>query len=157
MRKRGVVHLQGLIRLAHNMIVWEMVKVDILLATNGSLEAKKAEKAALQITKSYNIRMAALFVVNVMSAHSTPELNRAIERGERVLDEVVAEGRKIGVEVQKILRIGRISDTILSVAKSLRVNTIVIGSEGKRELRILLGMVTGKVVRDAECTVIVAR
>jgi len=132
-----------------------MAKVEVLLATDGSESAKKAEVAALKITKSYNIRMAALFVVNVPSTTERAEL---IKYGESVLDEVVADGKKMGVEVQKILKLGSPAETILNVAKSLKVHTIVMGSEGRKGIkRVLLGSVAENVVRNAECTVLVAR
>lgn len=132
-----------------------MVKVEVLLATDGSESAKKAEIAALKITKSYNIRMAALFVVNVPS---TSEQGEMIKFGEKVLEEVASDGKKMGVSVQKILKLGNPADIILSVAKNLKVHTIVVGSEGKKGLkRVLLGSVAEKVVRNAECTVLVAR
>ena len=132
-----------------------MGKVEVLLATDGSEFAKKAEIAALKISKSYNIRMAALYVVNVPSTSDQSEL---IKYGEKVLAEVVEDGKKMGVEVQKILKLGSPSETILNVAKSLKVHTIVVGSEGRKGIkRVLLGSVAENVVRNAECTVLVAR
>ncbi|MCX9010326.1 MAG: universal stress protein [Candidatus Methanoperedens sp.] len=131
--------------------------MEILLATDGSPQAKKAERAAIGIAKSYNIRIAALFVVNIMSAHSASERARSVKQGEKILDEVAAEGRKLGIEVQKVLEIGRIGNTILKVAKDLRVHTIILGCEGRNGLRFLVGSVTDRVVRNAECTVLVAR
>jgi universal stress protein A len=64
----------------------------------------------------------------------------------------------MGVDVQKILKVGSPAETILNVAKSLNVHTIVVGSEGKKGIkRVLLGSVAENVVRNAECTVLVAR
>src|SRR5659263_104948 len=132
-----------------------MVKVEVLLATDGSESAKKAEIAALNIAEAYNIRMAALYVVNVPSTSEQAEL---IKYGEKVLDEVVEDGKKMGVEVQKILKLGSPSETILNVAKSLMVHTIVVGSEGRKGIkRVLLGSVAENVVRNAQCSVLVAR
>jgi len=132
-----------------------MGKVEVLLATDGSESAKKAQIAALRISKSYNIRMAALYVVNVPSTSEQAEI---IKFGEKVLDEVVEDGKKMGVEVQKILKLGSPSETILNVSKSLKVHTIVVGSEGKKGIkRVLLGSVAENVVRNAECSVLVAR
>ena len=131
--------------------------MEILLATDGSPQAKKAQRAAFGIAKSFNIRMAALFVVNIMSAHSDSERERSIKRGEKILDEVASEGRKLGIEVQKVLEIGRIGNTILKVAKELSVHTIVLGSDGRNGLKFLVGSVTDRVVRNAECTVLIAR
>jgi nucleotide-binding universal stress UspA family protein len=132
-----------------------MQKIEVLLATDGSESAKKAEIAALKITKSYNIRMAALFVANVPS---TTEHNETIKYGEKVLDEVVFNGKEMGVEVQKILKLGSPADAILNVAKILKVHTIVVGSEGKKGItKVLLGSVAENIVRNAQCTVLVAR
>jgi len=132
-----------------------MQKIEVLLATDGSESAKKAELAALKITKTYNIRMAALFVANVPS---TTEENEMIKYGEKVLDEVVFNGKEIGVEVEKILKLGIPADTILNVAKILNVHTIIVGSEGKKGVkRVLLGSVAENIVRNAHCTVLVAR
>jgi nucleotide-binding universal stress UspA family protein len=132
-----------------------MGKVEVLLATDGSESAKKAEIAALRITKSYNIRMAVLYVVNVPSTSEQAEL---IKYGEKVLDEVVEDGKKNGIAVQRILKLGSPSETILNVAKSLKVHTIVVGSEGRKGIkRVLLGSVAENVVRNAQCTVLIAR
>ncbi len=132
-----------------------MARVEVLLATDGSESAKKAEMAALKITRSYNIRMAALFVAQIKSED---ESERIINYGEQVLNGIIEDGRKMGVEVQKILKLGSPAETILNVAKSLNVHTIVLGSEGKKGLkRVLLGSVAENVVRNAECTVLVAR
>jgi nucleotide-binding universal stress UspA family protein len=132
-----------------------MVKVEVLLATDGSESAKKAEIAALNIAKSYNIRMAALYVVNVPSTSEQAEL---VKYGEKILDEVAEDGKKMEIEIQKILKLGSPAETILNVAKILNVHTIVMGSEGKKGLkRVLLGSVAENVVRNAQCSVLVAR
>lgn len=131
--------------------------MEILLATDGSKRAKKAERAALRLSKAYNLRIAALFVVNFMNAHSASERDKTIRQGEKVLNEVAAEGKKLGVEVEKILEIGHTGNAILKVSKALKVHTIVMGSESRNVLRFLSGSVTGKVLKNAECTVIVAR
>jgi nucleotide-binding universal stress UspA family protein len=134
-----------------------MVRVEILLATDGSQRAKKAQRAAFRLSKAYNLHMAALFVVNFMNAHSASEREKTIKQGEKVLNEVAAEGKKLGVEVEKILEIGHTGNTILKVSRTLKVHTIVMGSESRNVLRFLSGSITGKVLKNAECTVIVAR
>ena len=132
-----------------------MEKVEVLLATDGSESAKKAQIAALNIAKSYNIQMAALYVVNVPSTSEQAEL---VKYGEKILDEVAEDGKKVGIEIQKILKLGSPAETILNVAKSLNVHTIVMGSEGKKGLkRVLLGSVAENVVRNAQCSILVAR
>jgi nucleotide-binding universal stress UspA family protein len=131
--------------------------MEILLATDGSKRAKKAERAALRLSKAYNLRIAALFVVNFMNAHSASEREKAIRQGEKVLNDVATEGKKLGIQVHKILEIGHTGNTILKVAKNFKVHTIVMGSESRNVLGFISGSVAGRVLKNAECTVVVAR
>ncbi len=131
--------------------------MEILLATDGSKRAKKAERTAFQLSKAYNLHVAALFVVNFMSAHSASERKKAIKQGEMVLNEVAAEGKKQGVEVEKILEIGHTGSSILKVSKTLKVHIIVMGSESRNLLGFLSGSIIRKVLKNAECTVVIAR
>ncbi len=70
--------------------------MEILLATEGSQRAKKAERVTLRLSKAYNLHMAALFAVSFMNAHSASEREKAIKLGEKVLNEVAAKGKKLG-------------------------------------------------------------
>jgi len=144
-----------------------MVKYEILLATDGSECARKAEIAAMKITRSYNIRMAAIFVAVAKKDSQREEL---IARGEEVLKRVVETGADMGIEIQKILvgvsmqRMPKkgahaeiIAHSILEAAGKYRVHTIVMGSEGETEIDPELGSVAQAVVGKAKCTVLVTR
>ncbi|MEK6977379.1 MAG: universal stress protein [Candidatus Hydrothermarchaeota archaeon] len=138
----------------------------LLLATDGSDHGRKAEVAALRIAKSYAIGVAALYVAY---AETDSERERAVKEGEKVLDGVLEEGTRMGVEVQKLLvgvsvnRFGgrpteTIADTILEMAEELRVHTIVMGSEGKKGLKhALLGSVAENIARNARCNVLIVK
>ena len=144
-----------------------MTKYEILLATDGSECAKKAEIAAMKITKSYNIRMAAIYVA---VAKKDSEREELISHGEEVLEKVVEMGEHMGIDIHKILvgvslqripeigaRAKIISHSILDAAKKNHVHTIVMGGEGETEINPELGSVAQAVVRSAKCTVLVAR
>lgn len=144
-----------------------MTGYEILLATDGTKCAKKAEVAAMKITKSYNIRMAAIYVA---IARKDSEREELVSRGEEVLNHVVEMGSDMGVEVNKILvgvsiqrmpkmgaRAETIAQAILDAAEKYRVHTIVLGGEGETEINPELGSVAQAVVRKARCTVLVAR
>ncbi len=144
-----------------------MTKYEILVATDNSEYARKAEIAAMKIARSYNIRMAAIFIA-VGSKDS--EREERIAKGENVLNRVVEEGAKMGVDVNKLLvgvslqrmpQMGAMADTIaraiLDAADKYKVHTIVLGGKGESEINPELGSVALAVVKKARCTVLVAR
>jgi len=144
-----------------------MTKYEILVATDDSEYARKSEMAAMKIARSYNIRIAAIYIA-VGSKDS--EREERIAKGEKTLNRVVEEGAKMGVEVNKLLvgvsmqrmpQIGAMADTIaraiLDAAEKYKVHTIVLGGKGESEINPELGSVALAVVRKARCTVLVAR
>jgi nucleotide-binding universal stress UspA family protein len=144
-----------------------MTQYEILLATDGSDCGRKAEIAAMKITKSYNIKMAAIYVA---VAKKDSEREELVSHGEEVLEQVVELGGDMGIDVHKILvgvsmqrisemgaRAEIISHAILEAANKYKVHTIVMGSEGETEINPELGSVAQAVVRKARCTVLVAR
>jgi len=144
-----------------------MTKYEILLATDGSVCARKAEIAAMKITRSYNIRMAAIFVAVAKKDSQREEL---IARGEEVLKRVVETGADMGIDIHKILvgvsmqrmpKTGAhaeiIAHSILEAAGKYGIHTIVMGSEGETERDPELGSVAQAVVGKAKCTVLVTR
>ena len=143
------------------------MRYEILLATDGTECARKAESAAMKITKSYNIRMAAIYVA---VAKKDSEREELVARGEEVLKRVVEKGANMGIDIQKLLvgvaiqrmpkmgaRAEVIAQAILDAAEKYRVHTIVMGGEGETEINPELGSVAQAVVRKAKCTVLVAR
>lgn len=143
------------------------MRYEILLATDGTECARKAEIAAMKITKSYNIRMAAIYVA---LGSKDSEREEGVAEGEEELNRVVETGADMGVDVQKILvgvsmqrmpKMGAqaetIANAILEAAEKYKVHTIVMGSEGETEINPELGSVAQAVVRKAKCTVLVAR
>lgn len=144
-----------------------MTRYEILLATDGTACARKAEIAAMKITRSYNIRMAAIYVA---VASKDSEREELVAQGEDVLKRVVGMGADMGVDIQKLLvgvsmarmpgmgaRAKVIAQAILDAAWKFKVHTIVLGGEGETDINPELGSVAQAVVRKARCTVLVAR
>ncbi len=143
------------------------MRYEILLATDGTDYARKAEIAAIKIAQSYNIKIAAIYVA---VARKDSEREELVARGEEVLKEVIDSGDGMGVEVHKLLvgvsmqrmprmgaRAETIAQAILDAAQKYHVHTIVLGSRGENEINPELGSVAQAVVRKARCTVLVAR
>ena len=143
------------------------MRYEILLATDGTDYARKAEIAAVKIAQSYKIKIAAIYVA---VARKDSEREELVTKGEEVLKEVIDLGDGMGVEVHKLLvgvsmqrmprmgaRAETIAQAILDAAEKYHVHTIVMGSRGENEINPELGSVAQAVVRKARCTVLVAR
>jgi len=144
-----------------------MTKYEILVSTDDSEYARKAEIAAMKIARSYNIRIAAIYVA---VGRKDSEREERTAKGENVLNRVIEEGEKMGVQVNKLLvgvsmqrmpQQGAMADTIaraiLDAAEKYKVHTIVLGGKGESEINPELGSVALAVVKKAKCTVLVAR
>jgi len=80
-----------------------------------------------------------------------------VAESERLLNEQpVADDPRIVVERRVIT--GRPADTVCDIAKELGADQIVVGSHGRRGLeRLLLGSVAERIIRLAECPVLVVK
>lgn len=74
------------------------------------------------------------------------------------LSQVIGEILAKGLQAQSILRMGNAYEEIVSVAKEMDVDLIVIGSHGYRGLgRLLLGSTVERVLQYSPCAVLVVK
>jgi nucleotide-binding universal stress UspA family protein len=141
----------------------------ILLATDGSEEARQAAQAAAELSEGTGSELHVTYVLpspaqlrghhlysrEVM--HSITE--RAEEEGRSFLEEQAERIRASGGKVAEThLRAGEPDKEIVKLSEDLGVGTIVIGSRGLGGLkRALMGSVSESVVRHAHCPVFVVR
>jgi nucleotide-binding universal stress UspA family protein len=143
----------------------------ILLATDGSEDAKLAARAAISLASDTG---AELHLVHVGPAHVYPPqtagpslpmgTDQEIRReAQGVLDWQVDEIKKAGGEVAKAhLRVGKPDEEILRLSEEIVAGLIVIGNQGlggrfSRMRRFLMGSVSERVARYARCSVMVIR
>ncbi len=132
------------------------------VAFNGTAEARAAAYAAAALARAFDAK---LDVIGVVSAESfaTPgvlgapsmaslreEMERAVQRGLEALVEELGDG----VSAQAVGRTGSPAD--LLEEHSLELDLLVCGSRGYGPLwSVLVGGVSGRVLRDAACPVVV--
>ena len=145
----------------------------ILVAVDGSDNAKRASQWAIDFAKK---ERSSLFVISVVptptlttsvSPGTTPSSppveafkDKAREAAEAVVQDVVTAATQSGVKVR-----GEIVENVTSVPRAItdyadewKVELIVVGTRGLTGLqRRLLGSVSGAVVSDANCNVLVVR
>ncbi|WP_407392691.1 universal stress protein [Methanobrevibacter sp.] len=134
----------------------------ILVPTDGSEFAKKAQKHALFLAKNSGAEIVAVSVTENNFVNGLPlddeiyQLNQVLkERSEENLkefDELVEDDLKI----THVIREGSPAKVILQVAKDEDIDLIVMGSSGKSGFdRFIMGSVADKVVNSAKCAVLI--
>jgi nucleotide-binding universal stress UspA family protein len=141
----------------------------ILLATDGSEEAKLATQAATELSRDTGSELHLVYVLpapaQLIGHHLYGQETResVIAAAERDAETFLKDqAEKIGSDGGKVaethFRSGEPDKEILRAAESLDVGVIVIGSRGLGAIsRALLGSVSDSVVRHAHCPVFVVR
>ncbi len=142
----------------------------ILLPTDGSEYAERAAKHAIWIASKSDAEIIALNVVDTSSLIGLPaedltirvteilkeEANKSLDKIEDLaLEFKKEEGMEKDIKLIKETKEGSPADVILKTVEEEGVDLIVMGTSGKHGLdRFLLGSVTEKVVRSANCPVL---
>lgn len=136
----------------------------IMVATDGSVLAKKAVETAIKISRLSGAKLYAVYVM-VPATHSPRDFGwekAAMEyfrsEGESATRFVEDIAKTAGVEVESVLLKGHPADKIVEFAEQNGIEMIVIGTLGKTGLeRFLLGSVAENVVRHSKTPVLVVR
>jgi nucleotide-binding universal stress UspA family protein len=148
----------------------------ILLATDGSEDAKLAARTAVELAQKTGSLLHVVYVggegfyetplVELATSEATSiareysDLLSDIERTERELldeevDKVLSAG---GTVAQAHLSMGKAAPEIVAVAEEIGAGLIVMGSTGRGGIRrALLGSVSESVIKHAHCPVLVVR
>jgi nucleotide-binding universal stress UspA family protein len=141
----------------------------ILLATDGSEEARQAAQAAAELSKDTGSEVHIAYVLpspRELRGHhiySREVMSSVLEQAEGEARSLLEEqAKQIGASGGKVaethLERGEPDKEIVRLSEELGVGTIVIGSRGLGGLRrALMGSVSESVVRHAHCPVLIVR
>ena len=140
-----------------------MMYKKILVPTDGSEFAKKAQKHALFLAKVSGAEIVAVSVTENNFVNGLPlddevyQLNQILkERSEENLKEFDELNDNNDLKITHVIREGSPAKVILEVAKEEDIDLIVMGSSGKSGFdRFIMGSVADKVVNSAKCAVLV--
>jgi nucleotide-binding universal stress UspA family protein len=135
----------------------------ILIPTDGSDYTKTAIARGLEIAKGVGAEVTAMYVVDQTSFINFPMDSTVVsvyslleKEGKDAVAYVVEEGEKMGVKVHTRIEEGSPARKILDASKDY--DLIVMGTLGRTGVsKLLLGSVAEKVVRFADCPVMVVR
>lgn len=134
----------------------------IIIPIDGSEFAKKAAKKGFSIAKKFDIEVVILCVLDPFRYstsheffHSYTKIRR--EKAEEYINEIVKIGESMDVKYKTRLIDG--GTPLEEIIKSANKNDlIVLGSKGHSNLeKLLIGSVSEKVVRHANCSVLIVR
>ena len=139
-----------------------MMYKKILVPTDGSDFAKKAQEHALFIAGACGAELVAVSVTENNFVNGLPlddevyQLNQILnERSKENLDEFDKLNEN-NLKITHVIKEGSPAKVILEVAKDEEVDLIVMGSSGKSGFdRFIMGSVADKVVNSAKCAVLV--
>jgi nucleotide-binding universal stress UspA family protein len=141
----------------------------ILVPTDFSDAAVQALDHAVELARSMKAELVLLFVVEPVYYAAPADLYGASASLGAVLDEQRRAGReqlarltarlqRRKLKVRAILATGIPHDVIVEMARKVRASMIVMATHGRTGLsHLLLGSVTERVVRTAECPVLTLR
>jgi len=141
----------------------------ILVPVDGSPNSMRAAEMAMDISKEFGSQ---LMVVSVVDSGVIFDLSYRIEGGrqvmqaERELEEDAEKTLKMvqkmakgyGIKIEIIKRKGHPHLEIVNLAKELEASLIIMGKGGRHGgSRLTMGNITGRVIEDADCSVMLVQ
>jgi nucleotide-binding universal stress UspA family protein len=138
----------------------------ILVATDGSEDARRAASYGVNIAKATGAEVHALYIISTQHAVTTRTVmgwSEAFEeylanKGGVAIADVEKLGKEAGVKVEPVFLKGIPADKILEYAEENNIDLIVMGTHGLTGIkRFLIGSVAESVVRHSKAPVMVIR
>jgi len=140
----------------------------VMVVSDGSDCGYRAAEYGISIAKLVDAQIAVIYVIDkvvldiVSKGAKREEVELELRReGQRCINYALELAKKEGVESCSLLSkltTGIPYEQIVNVAKQLKIDLIVMGTSAERRgAGILLGTVTGGVIRYASCPVLVVR
>jgi nucleotide-binding universal stress UspA family protein len=130
----------------------------ILCGVDGTRESLVAVRQALRLQEEHGSLLLAAVANLAQAAHAGMAAPHAAELLRHEAEETLAEAQAIASSATSKLLDGDPVTVLLEQAESERATLIAVGSHGRRRAAgLLLGTVAARMLRDATCSVLVAR
>jgi nucleotide-binding universal stress UspA family protein len=134
----------------------------ILIPTDGSDYSKEATDHGLALAKMTGAEVTALFVIDdgssmTLNLPKVPNLAQTLEdEGSKAVAYIKGEGEKRGVKVKTRIERGSAAPVIINGTRDY--DLVVMGTHGRTGVsKLVMGSVAEKVIRLAECPVLVVK
>jgi nucleotide-binding universal stress UspA family protein len=138
----------------------------VLIAVDDSGSAENLLRAVVAGVRHENTEVMVLHVLQPvdtvpppeMAPGYAPELEGEMQPARALVERIAADLSRAGFAAQTGVRIGDITNTILSQAEEWDADLIAVGSHGQRSIHdFLLGSVADSIARRAACSVAIVR
>ncbi|HML06333.1 MAG TPA: universal stress protein [Methanobacterium sp.] len=127
----------------------------ILVPTDGSEFAQRAENVAISIASKYNARITGAYVIDEKLIYPYEVLE---EEGKNILKNLSSNAKKEGVTVDEILVVGNPAKDLVTIIRRMKPDLVVIGTHSKKGLeKLLLGSVAENVLKTVEAPVLLVK
>jgi len=127
----------------------------ILVPTDGSEFAQRAENVAISIASKYNARIIGAYVIDEKLIYPYEVLE---EEGKGILKNLSSKAKKEGIIVDEILVVGNPAKDLVTIIKRMKPELVVIGTHSKKGLeKLLLGSVAENVLKTVDPPVLLVK
>lgn len=127
----------------------------IMVPTDGSKNAQKAEDVAISIALNYQAK---LMVVHIIDEKLIYPFEVLEEDGKKILERVTLKGKDQGVDIQQVLIVGNPTHDMAKIVEKTGADLVVIGSHGKSGLqKLLMGSVAENTIKTVKIPVLLVK
>ena len=127
----------------------------ILVPTDGSEFAKRAEDVAIEIATKYNARITGAYVIDDKLIYPYEVLEN---EGKGILKDLSLKAKKEGVIVDEIMVVGSPAKDLVTIIRRMKPDLVVIGTHSKKGLeKLLLGSVAENILKSVEPPVLLVK
>lgn len=131
----------------------------VVIAYDGSLDAKEGLKVAKKFLKEVIDEVILLYVVRKREGMSKEEEEKEIEKGKKLLEEAKKELQDSFTIREAVIADYSIAEAILNFVENEEADMLIMGARGVRPdiIRYTLGSTTAKVATFAPCSIYIAK
>lgn len=127
----------------------------ILVPTDGSKNADKAEDIAISIAKNFNAKLVVLNIIDEKLIYPFEVLEK---ESENILKNASAKAEEEGVKVETVLIVGNPTHDMAKIVEKTDADLIVIGTHGKTGLqKLLMGSVAENTIKTVKIPVLLIK
>lgn len=127
----------------------------ILVPTDGSEFAQKAEDMAISIASKYEARIIGAYVIDEKLIYPYEVLE---DEGKTILKNLSSKAKESGVIVDEILVVGNPAKDLVTIIRRMKPDLVVIGTHSKKRLeKLLVGSVAENVLKNVETPVLLVK
>jgi Universal stress protein UspA and related nucleotide-binding proteins len=127
----------------------------ILVPTDGSEYAERAEDIAISMATKYNAKIVGVYVIDEKLIYPYDVLE---DEGKSILKKLSEKAKKEDITVDEILVFGDPRKDITTITRRMNADVVVIGTHGKKGLeKLILGSVAESILKAVDVPVMLVK